>query len=752
MIETTSEVISFLVGGGGAAAATALVLSWRKNQKIDLVGTDFGDFVENINEGYYRSSLDGKQLYANRALVKLNGYTSQEEMLRCVNDIAEEWYVDPSRRDDFARLLEADGSVENFVSEIYRHKTRERIWISENARLVRDRSGRPLYYEGTIREFTETMKRLELEALHNKLADQVPGVLVQARWSADGKFSIPYFSNGFRKILGDIPDSVMRDSSFMFRRVNKDDYARFVESGLVSAQTQEPWRSEFRFSRDDGKEVWIELQAVPQIEDDGGCLWHGILLDVTEKKNAEAHINKLAFYDHLTKLPNRRSVLDHVDQMLEDGTQTPFKAALLFLDLDNFKDLNDTRGHLVGDQLLVEVSSALKDCVGHGRASAGFVGRLGGDEFVVVLKRHDDEASVMQKIEHVTDCILKRVDRPYKLPGGVFHPSCSIGAAVFDEMFDSSADVLKNADTAMYAAKSDGKNCMRIFDDKMRDDVERSVVLMEDLRKAVGTDQLSLLLQMQVGGSGKVVGAEALLRWEHPKFGPISPADFIPAAENSGAIIPVTDWILDQAARTLALWSGDPALKELRLSVNISACEFHEERFESRVMQALQRHSAPANRLVLEMTEHVLSSDPQRVSSIMHRLKQRGIGFSLDDFGTGYSSLAQLRDLPFDELKIDGNFVRELETSTRDQAIVRSIIALSKSLNLSTVAEWVESEGQRDFLLSEGCSSLQGWLFGAAMPRNAFEEAARLRLFSENSAQNETLEPAENKHLRLVGQ
>ena len=294
-------------------------------------------------------------------------------------------------------------------------------------------------------------------------------------------------------------------------------------------------------------------------------------------------------------------------------------------------------------------------------------------------------------------------------------------------------EILKTADAAMYEAKSMGKNRFCLFDEKVQERLENSVNLMTDLRAAIGTEQLKLFFQAQVNEHNEIVGAEGLLRWDHPVKGPISPAQFIPAAEESGIIMDLTDWLLEEAALTLTRWADIPALSETRMSINISAQQFHDLSFESKVSDLLKTHNIADNRLVLEMTEHVLTGDLEQVKKIMTRLKKLGVGFSLDDFGTGYSSLSHLRELPFDEVKIDGSFVRDLEENENDRAILDAVLLMARALGLTTVAEWVETDGQREFLIGKGCNVLQGYLYGTAMPVSAFEAAAELPLFNAKS-------------------
>jgi len=349
---------------------------------------------ENVSEGIYRSSLDGRQISANPSLVRLNGYDSEAEMLAAVNDIAREWYVDPNRRDMFRKILHDAGRVVDFVSEIYRHRTRERIWISENAYIVRDRdSDKPLFYEGTVREVTETVRRLELQDRHDKIAAVVPGCIYQIRRGPEGAMSLPYASAGFIKLFGFPASEVEADVSPILESVHPDDLDSFVRSVDESARDLSPWQSEFRIRLADGSLRWLFGNSIPEREPDGSTLWNGFITDVTERKQAEARIHELAFFDPLTKLPNRRLLLDRLGQVLATSRRNGAHGAVLFIDLDDFKRLNDTRGHAVGDQLLVQVAARLSAC----SRAADTVSRLGGDEFVMLVPDLDKERCAAER-------------------------------------------------------------------------------------------------------------------------------------------------------------------------------------------------------------------------------------------------------------------------------------------------------------------------------------------------------------------
>ena len=719
MIEALPWTAQLLLGSAGAGvfffSGIGLQKFLSKRPK-----TDYSTFIEQMSEGYYRSSLDGTHLMVNPALVKMNGYDTQQEFLSSIDDLCSECYVDPARCHEFRQILQTEGQVENFVSEMYRHKTRERIWISESARLVRDSLGRVLHYEGTVRECTDTIRRLELEDVHQKFSDQVPGILIQARWTKSGEFTIPYSSRGFLKLFGEDAAGIDVDASTLLKLVHPEDYRGFLKGAKESAASQTQWSYEFRVLREDRSVVWIDMKARPETEADGSVLWHGFLMDITDKKNALLKIHNLAFYDTLTQLPNRRTMLDQLKLVIDRSDKLHRTGSLLFVDLDNFKRLNETQGHGVGDSLLQEMASRLEHAVG----GDGIVGRLGGDEFVVLLTQLSKSEKIAERqYKEVGSRILNSIAEPFPLSGGSFQTSCSIGVATFGDGQMAPYEVLKNADLAMYAAKAAGKNLLRTFEPSMLKELDQTIELASELRMALEMGELELKYQPQVDCEGKIIGAEALIRWTHETRGVISPGVFIPIAEETGLILPVTDWVLQQAFDTLVRWQRHPDLQQLSLSINVSAQQFHEPGFVDRVKHLSEHYSVDTSRLIIELTEYVFYGDMKLVKKVMDGLKECGVRFSLDDFGTGYSSLIQLRDLPFDELKIDGAFVCDLEENKSDQAIIRSIMALARALKLSVVAEWVETAGQNEFLKSEGCDLFQGYLHGPAVPLEQIEKS-----------------------------
>ncbi|WP_406624458.1 EAL domain-containing protein [Acidovorax sp. SDU_ACID1] len=445
-------------------------------------------------------------------------------------------------------------------------------------------------------------------------------------------------------------------------------------------------------------------------------------IDVSGRKAAEEEAHRLAFHDALTHLPNRRLLADRLRQVLASGARAGQTTAVLFVDLDNFKTLNDTQGHEVGDLLLRQAAQRLSDAV----RAQDTVARLGGDEFVIVLQHlgtdaHEAAAQARELCEHFLD----RLRQPYNLDGHAYHGAASIGVTLLAHVPDSVDEVLKQADMAMYRAKDAGRNTLRFFDPDMQQAVNRRALLEAELHHGLREAQFLLLYQPQVESSGRVTGAEVLVRWRHPEQGMVSPAEFIPLAEQTGLILPLGHWVMETALRQQALWRNDPALRHLNLAINVSARQFLQEDFVDQVAALLQATGADPARIKLELTESLLLHNVEGAIATMHALQAHGLGFSLDDFGTGYSSLGYLKRLPLAQIKIDQGFVRDVLQDPRDAAIARTIIALAGSLGLQVIAEGVETAAHHQFLLEHGCTAFQGYLFGRPMELAQFEQAAR---------------------------
>jgi diguanylate cyclase (GGDEF)-like protein/PAS domain S-box-containing protein len=475
-------------------------------------------------------------------------------------------------------------------------------------------------------------------------------------------------------------------------------------------KTGEAQSGELRMVRQDGAPLWVHVAVSAAANALGAPVLRIVLTDITERKTAKDQIENLAFYDPLTGLPNRRLLLDRLAQAMSASLRHQRLGALLFVDLDDFKTINDTLGHHQGDLLLAKVAKRLSACIRDGDT----VARLGGDEFVVMLERlSDNTLSAATYAESVGEKILLTLNRTYQLSGCEHHSAASIGITLFGGGPQESIDEpLKRADLAMYQAKAAGRNTMRFFDPQMQAVVSARAALDTALRDAVQQEQFFLLYQAQVDRLGRLIGVEALVRWQHPQRGLVSPGEFIPQAEETGLILPLGQWVLEAACTQLAAWATQPSMAHLTVAVNVSARQFHQADFVARVLAALQHTGANPQRLKLELTESLLVAHIDDVIAKMCALKAHGVGFSLDDFGTGYSSLSYLKQLPLDQLKIDQSFVRDLLTDTNDAVIARTIVALGHSLGLKVIAEGVETAEQRDLLAGLACDAYQGYYFG----------------------------------------
>ena len=444
--------------------------------------------------------------------------------------------------------------------------------------------------------------------------------------------------------------------------------------------------------------------------------------EIAARRDAEEEIRNLAFYDVLTGLPNRRLLMDRLSLALALSQRNRQFGAVLFLDMDNFKTLNDTLGHDYGDLMLVEVSERLKSCV----RDADTVARLGGDEFVVLLEDIDMQAAqALEKVALIAEKIREVLAHPYLLSGREHHSSPSIGVCMYLGQETPIDALLKHADMAMYGAKAAGKNTVRFFDPVMQKTVEKHAALERDLRLAVSGGQLGLHYQIQVDGDRRVYGAEALVRWMNPVSGMVLPGEFIPLAEESSLIVEIGDWVLDAACRQLSVWQSHKSTRNLTIAVNVSAQQFKLADFVERVSAVLNAHGVEASKLKLELTESVVLSDAVEVADVvakMRALKALGVKLALDDFGTGYSSLAYLKQLPLDQIKIDQSFVRHIATDYNDALMVKTIIDLAQNFDLDVIAEGVETEAQLAFLNQHGCLAYQGYLFGRPMPIETLEE------------------------------
>jgi diguanylate cyclase (GGDEF)-like protein/PAS domain S-box-containing protein len=497
-----------------------------------------------------------------------------------------------------------------------------------------------------------------------------------------------------------------------------DDHSE-LSACLASVMRDGDWAGEISRHREDGTTLTVESHLTLVENQDGrpqSIL--AINTDITRRKEVEAQMQRLAFYDTLTQLPNRQLLRERLDRALTVAPRQKSTGALLFIDLDDFKTLNDSMGHHIGDLLLQQVAIRLTSCT----RKTDTVARLGGDEFVVMLEglsQDDRRAAAAAKL--IADKILESFRQPYDLGPYKHESTASIGIALFNGSSDTADDLLKRADLAMYRAKSQGRNALCFFDPEMQTYVTSRAALRSDLRRALQNGEFELFYQPQVNNNGHVVGAEALVRWRHPQRGIVPPGEFIPLAEDAGLIVELGGWILQTACLQLAKWADSPEMKDLCVAVNVSLRQLLDSQFVNVVLEVLRKSEANPRRLKLEITESSMLEKLEDTIAKIEALKLSGIRFSLDDFGTGYSSLSHVKRLPLDELKVDRAFVSDLLSNDKVASIARTIVKLGQNLNLKVIAEGVETEGQREFLEREGCLVYQGFLYSPALCSSQFE-------------------------------
>ena len=676
-----------------------------RKEKAKAISNQYRSLFENAVEGIYRTTPSGRYLNANQALARIYGYDSPKELIVGLTDIAQTLYVLPEDRERFKQLLDRDSVVRNFEAQVYR-KCGEIIWIAENARLVRDDDGNVVCYEGTVQDITERKRAEERLRLAATVYENVGEAIIVT----DGEDIIHAINPAFSRMTGFGVDQVVNQPArFIADEINDP---LVVEEAWSSARRGDTWHGELWARRSNG-DVFPASVALTGVQGENGEVSSFVMVasDVTRRKMDEQRIRFHARHDGLTKLANRHTVMEALGDAIVRAELGGHRLALLFLDVNRFKDVNDSFGHAAGDELLRQVARRLKGCV---RAS-DIIGRLGGDEFVVALPAITDEQGALACVEKV----LYAFSEPFSLPEQELYASTSIGVALYPDHADCAETLLSHADAAMYHAKAGG-NPYRFYDSDMDRQAAERVNLENDLRRALADNEFRLHYQPKVDGlSRRVVAAEALIRWTHPTRGAVSPALFIPVAERAGLIGAIGDWALQEACRQMRLWL-DAGVEFGCVSVNLSPAQFHDATLKLKVERALAQWQLPASVLELEITETMMATEVDRAIAILGQLGQMGVRLSIDDFGTGYSSLAYLKLFPVNVLKIDRAFIKELPGNSKDGAIVSSIATLAANLGFEVIAEGVETPAQAGFLLAKGVTLMQGFLFSPAVAPDDF--------------------------------
>jgi len=549
----------------------------------------YSSIFEHATEGIFQTTPEGRYLDANPALARIYGHASPDALIEHLHDISRQLYVLPERRAEFVRLMQEQGAVRNFESQVYRHDGRI-IWISENARAVKNADGSVQFFEGTV-------------------------------------------------------------------------------------------------------------------------------VDITERRQHEAELEYQASHDSLTGLPNRSLLRDRIEQAIAKARRDGNRVAVVFVDLDHFKLINDSLGHHVGDRLLLEVADRLMTCV----RSHDTVARQGGDEFVLVLtEQHGEDESLA-----IVSRLLDVISQPWVDEGQEYGLSCSVGISCYPKDGDDPDALLRCADAAMYQAKASGRSTYHVYTPELNQAISERLELENSLRHALERDEFRVYYQPRIDtASGRIIGAEALIRWDCPGKGLIPPDHFISIAEETGLIIPIGQWILQEACRQNRAWQ-QAGLPPISVSVNLSPIQFRHAGLVQSVAAALQRAELDPACLELELTESFVMHDAERINVAMQALKALGVDIAVDDFGTGYSSLSYLKRFPVDRLKVDKSFVRDINNDPDDAAIVRAIITLGHALGLKVVAEGVETRAHLEFLQQHGCDELQGYYFSRTVPATEMEALLR---------------------------
>jgi len=574
-----------------------------------------------------------------------------------------------------------------------------------------DNTGKPTHLLAISLDITETLKAAEqLRIAAVAFESHEPMMITDARQT------VLRINSAFTACTGYTEQDILGHTPHLLQSGRHD--AAFHAAMWDSINRHGTWQGECWDRRKNG-EVYPTWTIISAIRDQQGIVRHYVCTqsDISRRKQAEEEIRQLAFYDPLTKLPNRRLLVDRLRHAIHKSGRSKLIGALMFIDLDNFKMLNDTLGHDQGDVLLREVAQRLPGCL----RSIDTVARLGGDEFVIMLEGlSTQEAEASRKAQDIAEHILVELNRPYTLADRQYLCTSSIGVTLISDHRLTTDEVLRHADLAMYQAKSAGRNTFRFFEPQMQQAANARAEMEHDLQQALAEGQFELYYQAQVDAIGQLLGAEALLRWHHPRKGLVLPDQFIELAESGDLILRLGQWVLKRACAQLATWAGDPLTRHLTLSINVSPQQFKQASFVFQVNDAVRAAGVKPQKLKLELTESLMLADFSSIAEKMTTLSAAGVGLALDDFGTGYSSLSCLKRLPLDQLKIDRSFCRDLLTDPNDAAIARVIIVLGHTLGLTVIAEGVETAEQHAFLVANQCNAFQGFLYGRPLCEREF--------------------------------
>ena len=736
-----------------AAAVSLAIERYQVECSLRQAESKYRSIFENAVEGIFQSTLDGRYLTVNPMLARLYGYDSPDHLIRSITNIRDQLYVDGHRRDTFIQKVLQHGSVLGFESQVYR-RDGTIIWISESARLVRDNKGEVISFEGTVENIT-ARKRAETE-LHRR--DRLLNGVAQA---SQHLLTNTDLSSAMPTVLSILGTAAKADRAYIYQMHSHAPTGAAAMSmryewtnAGISPSIQQPHWQNLPFTAH-GLERWHqaflsglpirgEIRHLPAAEQqllqrDGikgilmvpifidQDLWGNIGFDACDperqwnqgeesilvaiaaslgaslkRQHTEGQIRHQAFHDALTGLPNRTWFNQQLPLAIDQAQQNQGQLAVLFLDLDRFKTINDTLGHAIGDQVLQQVTQRLQQVMGQ----ADLVARWGGDEFTLILTN----LTTLTEVDRLAQQLGAALKPPLLISHHELYVTSSIGIALYPQDGHDMSSLLQHADTAMYRAKAEGRNTYRFYCATPPSTPE-PLTLETHLHRAIAKHELRLFFQPQINGvTGQITQVEALLRWENPLLGSISPNQFIPLAEEVGLIVEFGDWVLEQACAQLQAWQR-MGLAPLRMAVNLSARQLQYPNLVKRVAQVLQTYQLQAEDLELEITETAALLDIDASISTLNDLRRLGARIVMDDFGTGYSSLSYLKRFPIQGLKIDRTFVQGIPQSPEDVAMLRAIAALAHELQLDVVAEGVETAAQRDCLVTLGCHQMQGYWF-----------------------------------------
>lgn len=695
--------------------ATFFDVTERKQHEMELLQSKskLQGALASMSDAVYISDAQGHFVDFNDAFATFHKFKSKEESPAKVDEYPK--FVDvyepggefvPLEQRPVPRALRGE-SASNAEYTLRRKDTGETWLGSYSYAPIRNMDGEIVGSVVAARDVTESKKAHEQVLMLSQAVEQSPSSIVITDLQANILYANAAFATNTGYALSEV--------------IGKN--PKFLHSGLTPRQSYvdmwehlvrgESWQGEFINRRKDGTDYYESVLISPVRDINGEPISYlAIKEDITDQKLAEERMANLAHFDQLTGLPNRTLLQDHFRYALSLAQRTRDRLAILFLDLDNFKNVNDALGHSIGDELLMQVSVRLRSAIREGDT----VARLGGDEFIFILSGTDANGAA-----NIAEKLLKVISAPYQINNNELSPTASVGISIYPEDGTDIETLSRNADAAMYRAKQEGRNDFRFYTEAMQINSARNLKLGNHLRQAISRDQLFLNYQPQISlQDGRLVGAEALLRWHHPELGMISPAEFIPIAEETGLIIPIGEWVIRTAARQMKLWL-DKGYTSMVMAVNLSAVQFRHAKLLQLVTGILEEVGLPPNHLELELTEAVAMNEPLKAIAIMDSLHEQGIRMSIDDFGTGYSSLSYLKRFKVSKLKIDQSFVRDITDDPEDKAIVTSIINLASSLGLQTIAEGVETASQLAFLRLQGCNEVQGYYFSKPLPVAEFE-------------------------------